>query len=221
MYDIGHGLGDGHGTTGMCGFERTDREQLAAIAATQRPRKHVERARIVLAWADGSSAAGGANIGVSGRRVAVATTLAESGVEGLLRTEPQTGKTPIAAEATARVVALTCTEPPHRRPLDRPGDGRGNGISLGSVQRIWRAHKLQRTGCAPSNARAIRALPQASDIVGLMSIRRRSGVLSIDEKSRSRPRPQPTGLPIKPGRCRHDARLQAARHDHLFAALGA
>src|SRR5215813_13874322 len=54
------------------------------------------------------------------------------------------GKPPIAAETTARVVALTCTEPPHQA---THWTGRAMataiGISLGSVQRIWRAHKLQ------------------------------------------------------------------------------
>ena len=40
---------------------------------------------------------------------------AESGVEGLLRDKTRKpGKAPIAAETTGRVVALTCTEPPHQ-----------------------------------------------------------------------------------------------------------
>jgi hypothetical protein len=53
---------------------------------------------------------------------------AESGVEGLLRDKTRKpGKAPIAAETTAQVVALTCTEPPHQAtPLDWPGDGQGH-----------------------------------------------------------------------------------------------
>jgi hypothetical protein len=44
----------GHGPpTGFCGIEQAEREQLAAIAADRnQPRKHVERARIVLASVD-------------------------------------------------------------------------------------------------------------------------------------------------------------------------
>ena len=54
------------------------------------------------------------------------------------------GKAPIAAETAAGVVALTCPEPPHQA---THWTGRAMaktiGISLGSVQRIWQAHKLQ------------------------------------------------------------------------------
>ena len=40
---------------------------------------------------------------------------AEAGVEGLLRDKTRKpGKTPIAADKAAQLVALTCTEPPHQ-----------------------------------------------------------------------------------------------------------
>src|SRR5262249_15398668 len=95
-----------------------DREQLAAIGADRnRPRKHVERARLVLASADGKSARGVAQgVGFSGRTVwRWKQRFAESGVEGLLRDKTRKpGKPPIAREATAGVVALPCTEPPHQ-----------------------------------------------------------------------------------------------------------
>ena len=95
-----------------------DREQLATVAADRnRPRKHVERARIVLASADRQSAQRVAQtIGVSRPTVwRWQQRFAESGVEGVLRDKTRKpGKTPIAAEAKARVVALTCTEPPHQ-----------------------------------------------------------------------------------------------------------
>ena len=54
------------------------------------------------------------------------------------------GKTPIAAEIAAQVVALTCTEPRHQAThWTGRAMAKAIGISLGSVQRIWRAHKLQ------------------------------------------------------------------------------
>src|SRR6516225_10198350 len=97
------------------------------------------------------------------------------------------------------------------------------GISLGSVQRIWRAHKLQ-----PHRLRTFKRSRDPSfaakltDIVGLyVDPPAHAVVLSIDEKSQIQAldRTQP-GLPIKPGRC------QTMTHDYkrhgtttLFAAL--
>ncbi len=95
-----------------------EREQLAAIAADRnRPRKHIERARILLASADRNAVQQVAqSIGVSRPTVwRWQQRFAESGVEGLLRDKTRkSGKAPIAAETTARVVALTCTQPPHQ-----------------------------------------------------------------------------------------------------------
>ena len=125
-----------------------EREQLAAIVADRnRPRKHVERARIVLASADRHSAQRVAqSIGVSRPTVwRWQQRFAESGVEGLLHEKTRKpGKAPIAAETTARVVALTCTPPPHQAThWTGRAMAKATGISLGSVQRIWQAHKLQ------------------------------------------------------------------------------
>ena len=95
-----------------------EREQLAAIATDRnRPRKQVERARIVLASAERHSAQRVAqSVGVSRPTVwRWQQRFAESGVGGLLRDKTRKpGKAPIAAETTARVMALTCTEPPHQ-----------------------------------------------------------------------------------------------------------
>src|SRR6202007_1615305 len=92
-----------------------EREQLAAIVADRnRPRKHLERARIVLASADRHAAQRVAqSVGVSRPTVwRWQQRFAESGVEGLLRDRTRKpGKTPIAGETAARLVALTCTEP--------------------------------------------------------------------------------------------------------------
>src|SRR5438132_1407708 len=86
-----------------------EREQLTAIAANRnRPRKHVERARIVLASADRHSVQRVAqSIGISRPTVwRRQQRFAESGVDGLLRDKTRKpGKPPIAAETTGRVVA--------------------------------------------------------------------------------------------------------------------
>jgi transposase len=94
-----------------------EREQRIAIATDRiRSRKHVERARIVLASAKRHPSQRVAqSIGVSRPTVwRWQQRFAESGVEGLLRDNTRKpGKTPIPAETKARVVALTCTQPPH------------------------------------------------------------------------------------------------------------
>jgi transposase len=205
-----------------------ERELLAAIAADRnRPRKHIERARIVLASGDRQSAQRIARtIGVSRPTVRRwQQRFAESGVEGLLRDRTRKpGKAPIAAERRARVVALTCTQPPQQAThWTGRAMAKAMGMSLGSVQRIWREHKLQ-----PHRLRTFKRSRDPSfaaklvDIVGLyVAPPAHAVVLSIDEKSQIQAldRTQP-GLPIKPGRC------QTMTHDYkrhgtttLFAAL--
>src|ERR1700676_5415267 len=109
--------------------------------------KYVERARIVLASADrGPAQRVAQSIGVSRPTVwRWQQRFAESGVEGLLRDKTRKpGKAPITAETTARLVALTSTAPPHQAThWTGRAMAKAIGISVGSVQRIWRAHKLQ------------------------------------------------------------------------------
>ena len=205
-----------------------DRERLQAIAGDRnRLRKHVDRARIVLASAEREPA----------QRVAAHPAVsrptvwrwqqryAEAGVEGLLRDKTRKpGKTPIAAATTARVVALTCTTPPHQAThWTGRAMAKATGISLRSVQRIWQAYQLQ-----PHRLRTFKHSRDPSfaaklaDIVGLyVDPPAHAVVLSLDEKSQIQAldRTQP-GLPIKPGRC------QTMTHDYkrhgtttLFAAL--
>jgi hypothetical protein len=121
-------------------------------------------------------------------------------------------------------VALTCTEPPHQAThWTGRAMAKAMGMSVGSVQRIWRAHKLQ-----PHRLRTFKRsrdpgfAAKLTDIVGLyIDPPAHAVVLSIDEKSQIQAldRTQP-GLPIKPGRC------QTMTHDYkrhgtttLFAAL--
>ena len=93
-----------------------DRRRLASIAADRnRPQKHVQRARIVLLSAERLPVAEVARqAGVS--RPAVwrwQMRYAKAGVEALLqdRTRPP-GTAPLSTETLARILALTCSEPP-------------------------------------------------------------------------------------------------------------
>jgi transposase len=205
-----------------------DRERLAAIIGDRsRPLKHVQRARIVLCSAERLPVLAIARrAGVS--RPAVwrwQRRYAEQGVDGLLRdkTRPP-GKPPVPAATVAKVLALTCAEPPGEA---THWTGRAMacavGISLRTVQRIWEAHRLQ-----PHRVRTFKRstdpafAEKVEDIVGLyMQPPAHAVVLSIDEKSQIQAldRSQP-GLPLKPGKCAtmtHDYKRNGTTT--LFAAL--
>ena len=205
-----------------------ERERLEAIVADRNQRqKYVERARIVLASADrGPAQRIAQGIGLSRPTVwRWQQRFAEAGVEGLLRDKTRKpGKAPIAADKAAQLVALTCTEPPHQAThWTGRAMAKAMGLSVGSVQRIWRAHKLQPHRLRTfKRSRDPRFKAKLTDIVGLyLNPPAHAVVLSLDEKSQIQAldRTQP-GLPIKPGRC------QTMTHDYkrhgtttLFAAL--
>jgi transposase len=206
----------------------SDRQRLQDIASDRnRPRKHVERAQIVLASTEGGPVQRtAALVGVSRPTVwRWQQRFAEAGVDGLLRDKTRKpGKLPIAAELVARVVALTCGDPP-REATHWTGRAmaKATGLSLRTVQRIWEAHQLQ-----PHRVRTFKRSrdPQfaakLADVVGLyVAPPAHAVVLSIDEKSQIQAldRTQP-GLPIKPGRCgtmTHDYKRHGTTT--LFAAL--
>ena len=206
----------------------SDRRRLTALVGDRRrQRKHVERARIVLASAGCPPVQQIAEaVGVSRPMVwRWQQRFAEAGVEGLLRDKTRKpGKAPIPAETVARVVALTCSAPPHEAThWTGRAMAREAGISLRSVQRIWQAHQLQ-----PHRVRSFKRsrdpefAAKLVDVVGLYLDPPAHGVvLSIDEKSQIQAldRTQP-GLPIKPGRCgtmTHDYKRHGTTT--LFAAL--
>ena len=206
----------------------SDRRLLEAIAADRnRPRKHVEGAQVVLAAAERAPVQRmAAGLGVSRPMVwRWQQRFAEEGADGLLRDKTRKpGKPPVAAETVARVVALTCAEPPHEAThWTGRAMARAAGISLTSVQRIWAAHKLQ-----PHRVRTFKRsrdpdfASKLADVVGLyLDPPSQAVVLSIDEKSQIQAldRTQP-GLPIKPGRCgtmTHDYKRHGTTT--LFAAL--
>ena len=205
-----------------------DRARLAAVVGDRsRALKHVQRARVVLFSAERLSVLEVARrAGLS--RPAVwrwQRRFAEEGVDGLLRdkTRPP-GKPPLPAAIVARVLALTCAEPPGEvTHWTGRAMAKAVGISLRAVQRIWEAHRLQPhriRSFKRSNDPAFAA--KVTDIVGLyMHPPAHAVVLSIDEKSQIQAldRTQP-GLPLKPGKCgtmTHDYKRNGTAT--LFAAL--
>ena len=205
-----------------------DRERLAAVVADRNSsQKHVWRARIILATAEGC---GTAEIM---RRAGVSKPCVwrwqerfmREGFAGVLRDKTRTpGLPPLPPALVHRMIALTLAEPPGEA---THWTGRAMaaaiGVSLRSVQRVWAAHRLQ-----PHRVRRFKLSQDPAfaaklrDVVGLyLNPPAHSLVLSVDEKSQIQAldRTQP-GLPMKKGRAgtmTHDY----IRHGTttLFAAL--
>jgi transposase len=205
-----------------------DRARLEAVVADRNsPQKHVWRARIILATADGL----GTNEIM--RRTGKSKPcvwrwqerFAAEGVDGLWRDKTRPSRIPPLPQAVIdRVVELTTRDPPHEAThWTAAAMAEAVGISLSSVQRIWRAHRLRphqirtfKLSKDPQFAAKLRA------IVGLsVAPPAHAVVLSVDEKPQIQAldRTQP-GLPLEPGRC------ATVTHDYerngtttLFAAL--
>jgi len=205
-----------------------DRARLARVIGDRnRPQKHVQRAKIILHSAERRPVLDVARLsGVS--RPAVwrwQRRYAEEGVDGLLRDKTRKpGKTPLARETKAKVLALPCSEPPgNATHWTGRAVAKAAGVSLRSVQRIWEVHRLQ-----PHRLRTFKKsndpafAEKVEDVVGLyMEQPCHAVVLSIDEKSQIQAldRTQP-GLPLKPGKCAtmtHDYKRNGTTT--LFAAL--
>ena len=207
---------------------RADRHRLEAIVADRgAPQKHVWRANIILATADGCGTA--EIMRRSGKSKPVVWTwqarfMAE-GVAGLTRDKTRKpGKKPLPASTVQRVVDLALGPPPGEtthwtgRMLAKAA-----GVSLRSVQRILEAHQL-----APHRIRTFKLsndpkfAEKLKDVVGLyVDPPAHAVVISVDEKSQIQAldRTQP-GLPMKPGRAgtmTHDYKRHGTTT--LFAAL--
>ena len=147
------------------------------------------------------------------------------GVDGLLRDKTRPSRIPpLGAEVAERVAALTLTDPPAETThWTAAMMAKAVGISVSSVQRIWRAHGLQ-----PHRVRQFklsndpRFVEKLRDVVGLyLDPPAHAIVLSVDEKSQIQAldRTQP-GLPMKKGRSgtmTHDYKRHGTTT--LFAAL--
>jgi transposase len=205
-----------------------DRRRLEAIVGDRNAaQKHVWRASIVLMTAAGL----GTNEIM--RRSSKSKTCVwrwqerfmQDGVEGLLRDKTRPSRiAPLSAEVAERVVALTLTDPPAEAThWTAAMMAKEVGISVSSVQRIWRAHGLE-----PHRVRRFklstdpRFVDKLRDVVGLyVNPPAHAIVLSVDEKSQIQAldRTQP-GLPMKKGRAgtmTHDYKRNGTTT--LFAAL--
>jgi len=206
----------------------SDTDRLKQIVGDRnRPFKHVQRAKIVLFSGERLSVLEVARrAGVS--RPAVwrwQRRFAEEGVDGLLHDKTRKpGTPPIAPAVVSRIVALTCSDPPGAvTHWTGRAMAKAVGVSLKSIQRIWRSHRLQ-----PHRLRTFKKsndpdfAAKVEDIVGLyMDPPAHAVVVSIDEKSQIQAldRTQP-GLPLKPGKCgtmTHDYKRNGTTT--LFAAL--
>jgi transposase len=205
-----------------------DRTRLETIVADRNsPQKHVWRARIVLL-----TAAGLGTVEIM-RRTGKSKTCVwrwqerfmEAGVDGLRRDKTRPSRIPpLGAQIAERVIALTQQDPPGETTHWTAGMmASAAGISVSSVQRIWRAHGLQ-----PHRVRQFKLstdphfAAKLRDIVGLyVDPPAHAIVLSLDEKSQIQAldRTQP-GLPLKKGRAgtmTHDYKRNGTTT--LFAAL--
>ena len=208
--------------------DAADRARLeAAVANRNSPQKHVWRCRIVLLTADGLGTA--AIMQGTGKSKSVVWRWQErfmqEGIDGLLRDKTRPPRIlPLSQAVIDRVVALTSTDPPSETThWTAAAMAKATGISVSSVQRIWRAHGLE-----PHRVRQFKLSNDKAfanklrKIVGLyVDPPAHAVVLSVDEKSQIQAldRTQP-GLPMKKGR------LGTMTHDYirngtttLFAAL--
>ena len=177
-----------------------DRARLEAVVVHRNsPQKHVWRARIVLAAAQGLGT--NAIVRRTGKSKPCVRRWQErfmrEGVDGLLRdkTRPP-GTPPLPRAIVERVVELTRQGPPGEA---THWTGRAMaeaiGISLGSVQGIWKAH-----GLVPHRVRTFKLskdpefIAKLRDIVGLyMDPPAHAVVISVDEKSHVWMAPGPQG----------------------------
>ncbi len=205
-----------------------DRQRLEAVVGDRnRAQKHVWRAQIILATAEGC---GTAEIM---RRAGVSKPCVwrwqrrfmEAGVDGLLHDRTRKpGKAPVPDPVVGRLIARTLSDPPGETThWTSRAMATAMGLAVSTVQKIWRAH-----GLAPHRLRVFKLSrdPQFAakvrDVVGLyVDPPAHSLVLSVDEKSQIQAldRTQP-GLPMKKGRA------GTMTHDYirngtttLFAAL--
>jgi transposase len=205
-----------------------DRRRLKAIVGDRNSaQKHVWRSRIVLLSTEGMALTAIAErAGVAKRTVQLwRRRFIEEGVDGLLRDKSRPGRIPpLGQEVIDTVIALTNTEPQHEATHWTAAAMAGAaGVSVSSVQRIWRAHGLQ-----PHRFRHFKLsndpafADKLKDVVGLyVDPPAHAVVLSVDEKSQIQAldRTQP-GLPMKKGRCgtmTHDYKRNGTTT--LFAAL--
>ncbi|HEX5795471.1 MAG TPA: helix-turn-helix domain-containing protein, partial [Geminicoccaceae bacterium] len=174
-----------------------DRARLEAIEADRNsPQKHVWRARIILATADGcGTAAVMRRAGVSKPSVwRWQERFMSEGVDGLLHDKTRPARIPPLPKAVVEKVVMRTLEeaaPDAMTHWTAPAMAATSGLSVSSVQRIWRAHGLR-----PHLVRSFKLstdpefAAKVEDIVGLyVDPPAHAVVLSIDEKLPGLPGP--------------------------------
>src|SRR5829696_9200510 len=125
-----------------------DRRRLGAMIGNRHvPQKHAWRAEIVLLTSDGLGTV--EIMRHTGKSKTCVWRWQErfmaAGVDGLLRDKTRPSRVPpLPAEVVERVVALTRDDPPGEAThWTGAAMAEAAGISVSSVQRIWRSHGLQ------------------------------------------------------------------------------
>ena len=176
-----------------------DRARLRALVKDRNAsQKHVWRAQIALLTTEGVGT--NAIMRDTGKSKTCVwrwqERFADEGFEGLLRDKTRPSRIPKLDPAVAeRVVTLTM-EPPVAEATHWTGAAMAEaaGVSVSSVQRIWRSHGLQ-----PHRIRQFKLskdpafVDKLRDVVGLyVDPPAHTVVLSVDEKSRSRRSTEPS-----------------------------
>src|SRR3954462_4098895 len=186
---------------------------------------HGERARIVLAIADGAGTSAAARmVGVSRPTVIKwRERFVADGVAGL-DDQPRSGRPKTIDDA--QIIAATLDAPPAALAVTHWSSrllGRHLGISDATVARAWRAYRVQpwRRGTFKfSTDPELEA--KVRDVVGLyLDPPQNAVVLCVDEKSQIQAldRTQPI-LPVRPGLPEKATRLQAQRHHDAVRRAG-
>jgi len=209
------------------GLDEVERAELTSLASRRSTAQALAlRARIILACAEGEqSKVVAARLAIDPDTVSKwRRRFAEHRLEGLCD-EPRSGtpRTIEDARIEAVIVRTLETKPPDATHWSSRGMARASGLSVSTVQRIWRAFGLQ-----PHRLETFKLstdpdfVVKVRDVVGLyVAPPERAIVLCVDEKSQIQAldRSQPM-FPMRPG--------QAARRSHdykrhgttsLFAAL--
>ena len=145
-------------------LKRADRSKLEAVVANRNsPQKHVWRAKIVLLTADGR---GTAEImqGTGKAKTVIwrwQERFRDEGVAGLWRDKTRRSRIPpLSPEVAKRVIVLRLAGPPAAAShWSGSAMAKAVGISVSSVQRIWRAHGLQPHRVRQFKLSKIRNLP--------------------------------------------------------------
>lgn len=127
-----------------------DLERLEAVAGDgNSAQKHVWRARIIVATAEGCGTA------EVMRRAGVSKPCVwrwqrrfmEAGVDGLLRDKSRKpGKAPVPDPVVARLIERTLDDPPGETHWTSRAMAVAMGLAISTVQKIWHAHGWRRIG---------------------------------------------------------------------------